>query len=105
MFHRIFYVLLFLVFLLVGCGPTITSGEICDRKFVPEHEETVLSTSLDFQGNPVLDTDTQTVPDQWFLTFRRVDEKTGEWITRTVLVEQCVYENTQMGDFFDTGEK
>lgn len=84
-----------------GCGPSITSGEVCDRQFEPAHDDASITT--DMNGN--LTTDIDHVPDRWWVTFRRIDEKTGKWVQRTVQVEKIGYDLTKLGDFYDTGEK
>lgn len=84
--------LLFLLLALVGCGPYITSGEVTGKQFVPKHTElrwNFVSESLEHED----------VPDQFFITFARVDEKTGEWINRSVSVDRQTYDQYNKGDY------
>ena len=88
-------ILLLALMLLPGCGPPpITSGEVCDRNYSPAHDE----DGLDFDPfTKSLRVETVRVPDRWSLTFKRIDEKTGEWRTRTISVSKEDYEKFPIG--------
>ena len=88
--------------LLTGCGPSITSGDVCDKQFEPAHDVTSLAMSPDGES---FTTETDHIPDRWWVSFRRADEKNGGWIVRTVRVTKETHDTTNIGDFFDTGEE
>jgi hypothetical protein len=94
---------LFLIAVLAGCGSPISEGEICNREFIPQHETTV--TTIESTDPLIFGTDTSTVPDKWFLTFRRKDEKTNTWIKREIEVDEATFNATKIGDWYDTHEK
>lgn len=95
--------------LLTGCGgPPIPAGEIYDKQWEPEHQiEVDDSFSIDVGGVPVTipASHTETVPDRYFISFRKMNEAKKEWDNRTVEVHKSAYDSLQLGDFYDTGEK
>jgi hypothetical protein len=82
--------------LIAGCGPTIKSGAVLDKQFVPAHTETNLRYDAALQTTV---TDIDDVPDRWYLTIGKKCED-GEYRTRTVAVPQDQFDRTKNGDWY-----
>jgi hypothetical protein len=97
--------ILLMVLFMAGCDGIITSGEVVNKCFVPAHQETTMTPTLDFDGNMTVTTDTVNVPDQWFVVFEKVDED-NRLKQRTVAVDLETYNRFNVGDWiaFDSGE-
>lgn len=95
--NLMFVIMAATVLLLAGCS-SITSGDVCEKDFVPAHDEIAFVPDGTFEGN--FTTDTDHIPDRWYITFRKADEKNGGWRTRKVQVEEDTFKNTQLGDHF-----
>jgi hypothetical protein len=80
---------------LAGCT-VITDGDIGNKEFIPAHEESTLT--MDIEGNPHFNSDF--VPDRWFLTIQKVDEKNGGFLIRRVQVDRETYNRVQLGEYF-----
>jgi hypothetical protein len=79
---------------LTGCS-TISDGDIYDREFVAAHEE----STIDY--DPVSETFTtgsESVPDKWYISFRKVNENDGGWLTRRIEVDKPNYDAYKLGD-------
>lgn len=94
----VFVAVVIFLLLLCGCG-MITSGEVTGKNFVPAHEKTTMVPTTDFDGNITLQSQTDWIPDRWYVTFEKVDED-NRLKSRTVSVDENVYENTKVGDWF-----
>jgi hypothetical protein len=88
----------------IGCGPTITEGEVYERQFYPQHDIEVDDTIYIDTGNgmsvPIVSSHTETIPDQWVIRFRKIDEQSKRWITRQVTVDRATYDKYAEGGYF-----
>lgn len=91
-----------LLILLIGCEPKITSGEVIDKEFVPEHWETHYVTQVRFIGKTAYTTVVPMLyhyPDKWTITIVGYDSN-GERVTETFRVSENVYDTVSIGDEF-----
>lgn len=89
------------LFALVGCSPLITSGEVCGRRVVPEHEVEIDDTITIEMGDfplTIPGSHMETVPDTFFITFRKMDESTNQWMEREITVSENDYDKYKNGD-------
>lgn len=93
--------LIFVLLLFAGCGVRLIEGEVYQKTFTPAHSEEEMNFGPGFDGNPKFSTETVHYPDRWAVSFRRVNEETGEWDTRTVRVSEETYDRLQKGDWFE----
>lgn len=92
--------LLLCLFFLVGCGPVLTSGEIYQMKFVPEHKEKRTSTTY-VNNIPITSTYHVTVPDKWLVSFKSNDNEENEWRHRTIQVSKEFYDQHKAGEWIE----
>lgn len=85
---------------IAGCS-SITDGDVYDREFVAAHEE----STIDYDPiSETFSTGSETVPDKWYISFRKVNEQDGGWLTRRVEVEKSTYDSTNLGDHFSLAQ-
>jgi len=88
--------ILILCLLIMGCGTPINDGIIISKTFEPEHTETM------FVFNPLtetLETESYDVPDKWFVTFQKLNEK-NEMVQRTIEISQVTYDSLVIGKYY-----
>lgn len=88
--------------LLSGCSAKITSGEVTDKTFTPEHTETRLVTVVHSNGKTTYTTVVPYVyhyPDTWRITIRNLDEN-GNELNETFRVTEDVYNSVDIEDEF-----
>ena len=93
--------LIFVLLFFVGCGVRLQKGQVYQKTFTPAHSSTEPTFGTDFDGNPTFGTETVNYPDRWTISFKRMNEETGEWDTRTVRVSKETYDRFQRGDWFE----
>lgn len=97
-------VLVFSLFLLSSCSEKITSGEVVDKKYTPEHTEQKIIPVTIYTGKT---SSVIMVPymyhynDCWEITIRDWDEKEAEFVTATYRVTEDAYNNTYIGGEFE----
>lgn len=86
---------------LSGCS-TITEGEIVEKKFIPEHMETMYIPIVTKVGNSTI---TNLIPvmrdyeDQWIIVFEGINDE-GEKEARKVYTDEETYNSYEIGDNF-----
>lgn len=93
--------IILIILSLSGCS-TITEGVIVEKKFIPEHTETLYVPIVSKVGNSTI---TNLIPvmrdyeDQWIIIFEGINEE-GEKETRKVYTNEATYNSCEIGDNF-----
>lgn len=96
----------FLLVLLVGCSPRITSGEVIAKEYTPARTTLRLVPVVTSNGKTTTTTMIPVYhhyPDSWKVTISGPDES-GELVQETFLVEKAVYDSVSIGDEFEYEE-
>jgi hypothetical protein len=106
------YVLVFtilcLLLMVVGCGEKLESGEVYEREFREAYTQMVIIPMIVSTGNS---TTTMMIPyffhypDRWVIKIRQWDYTKGEYITATYFVTEEVYDNHDIGDYYNFDPK
>jgi hypothetical protein len=93
-------IFIFAVLLIVGCS-RLESGVVTDKEFIPAHTER-RSYPAYTGRTPQIRFYTISILDKWYLVIQ--GQHKGKVKTKRILVEQYLFEKTNIGDFIDTRE-
>ena len=94
---------LFFVVTLSGCSETITEGEVIKKEFTPAHT-TCMSMPMYVSTGKTMSV--IMIPyiihysDAWRVTIQQCVEESGEYAKATYRVEEDVYDEVDIGDWF-----
>lgn len=93
----IFGILAAILLSLAGCWYA-PHGQVVEKYFVPAHDETNVSVSIDADGNLSTHVETDRIPDRWYLRLRR--EQDGQPVYDTACVSWEIYFRAKIGDLY-----
>lgn len=99
---------LFVSAFLFGCSQPITSGEVIDKTFTPEHTETRVITTFIYSGKVMMPITTPYIfhyNDRWEIKIRDYSEEEGKYLYATYSVTEEAYNQIQIGDQFVYSEE
>ena len=93
-----------LLLFVVGCGPSITSGNIVDKDFYPEHTDEEMTVTTIGEVT-IYGTEDVYYPPKWTVTFENEEEGGGELVKRTIKISQSKYKKLNLGDWYEMRKK
>lgn len=94
----------FLSFVLSGCGNKITEGKVYEKEFIPAYTEEILVPMMIPCGKTYITTfrnQTNNYPDKWYIKIQSVEaDEDGKHEKATYSVSEDIFNQYDVGDFY-----